>query len=363
MALEAPLQGHRQGERAPGHQHVGRTEDKGLTPAEGQPAPLPFRGEGHLGPHPFTGRRVGLGDRLQGPVALAGAGGEPREGLLRGARLGWVGDVDRDQLELAGSQRPGLVDADRVDRRQGFGRAHLLDQRVEPGEPHSGDGERDAHQQDQPLGDQRDQPGGSGLRGFVEGRVARLQGDDQHDRERDHQPGARLEHQVDLVLQRRGGVAEGTRLARDLLGVAVLTNRVHLVVAGPGDAERTRERPVADPLADTVGLTGEHGLVEGQPAALRHLAVRHQLVSRLDSDPVAGHDLVGTQLDQLAIPDDPRLRGHQQGEAVERLLGLQLLPDADVAVDHRDEAEESVGKQAEREHDDEEDADDQVEEA
>ena len=57
-----------------------------------------------------------------------------------------------------------------------------------------------------------------------------------------------------------------------------------------------------------------------------------------------------------------RLRGDQQREAVERLLRLQLLPDADVAVDHRDEAEERVGEQAEREHDDEEDADDQVEE-
>ena len=122
------------------------------------------------------------------------------------------------------------------------------------------------------------------------------------------------------------------------------------------------ERPLADPLADAVGLAGEHRLVEGEPAALRDLAVRDQLVARLDPDPVAGHDLFGAQLDQLAVTHGLRLRGDQQREAVERLLRLQLLADPDVAVDHRDEAEEGVGEEAEREHDDEEDADDQVEE-
>ncbi len=117
-----------------------------------------------------------------------------------------------------------------------------------------------------------------------------------------------------------------------------------------------------DPLADAVGLAGEHRLVEGEAAALGHLAVGDQLVARLDPDPVAGHDLLGPQLDQLAVPDRLRLRRDQQREALQRLLRLDLLPDPDVAVDHRDEAEERVGEQPEREHDDEEDADDQVEE-
>ena len=157
-------------------------------------------------------------------------------------------------------------------------------------------------------------------------------------------------------------MAEGPGLAGDLLGVAVLAHRVDLVVARAGDAEGARERPLPEPLADAVGLAGEHRLVEGEAAALGHLAVGDQLVAGLDPDPVARDDLLGAQLDQLAVADDLRLRRDQQREALERLLRLQLLPDPDVAVDHRDEAEERVGEQPQREHDDEEDADDQVEE-
>ena len=91
-------------------------------------------------------------------------------------------------------------------------------------------------------------------------------------------------------------------------------------------------------------------------------AVGDELVAGLDPDQVAGDDLVGAQLDQLAVADGLRPRRDQQRELVERLLGLQLLADPDRRVDHRDEAEEGVGEQAERQHEDEEDAEDRVEE-
>ena len=90
------------------------------------------------------------------------------------AALGVVGHLDGDQLQLAGGQRAGLVHADRVHGGQRLGRRHLLDQRVEPRQPDRGDGEGDAHQQHQALGDQRDQAGRRGLRRLVErGRCAR----------------------------------------------------------------------------------------------------------------------------------------------------------------------------------------------
>ena len=245
VRLEAPLQRHGQRQGAAADQHVGGAEHVGLAPPEGQSAPLPLGGEGNLGPDPLAARRVVLGDRLQRPVALPGAGRESSQGPLRPACLLGIGDVHRNELELAGGQRPGLVDTDRVDRRQRLGRAHLLHEGVETGEPDSGHGERDAHQQDQPLGDQGDQARGGGLRRLVERGAAGLEREDQNDRERDHQPGARLQHEVHLVLEGRGRVPEGARLAGDLLRVAVLANRVDLVIARAGDAERARERPLA----------------------------------------------------------------------------------------------------------------------
>ena len=61
------------------------------------------------------------------------------------------------------------------------------------------------------------------------------------------------------------------------------------------------------------------------------------------------------------VADHLRPRGDQQREVVEGLLRLQLLADADVGVDDRDQPEERVGEQAQGDHQDEEGADDRVE--
>ena len=180
---------------------------------------------------------------------------------------------------------------------------------------------------------------------------------DRHQRDR-----RRPEQLVDLELQRRGRVAELARLAGDLLGVAVLAHGIDFVAARARDPERAREHPVSGPLADPVRLAGEQRLVDAQPARLHHRAVGDELVARLDSDDVARHDLVAAELDQAAVADHLRARRDQERELVERLLGLQLLADADARVDDRDQAEERVRPQPEREDEDEEDADDRVEE-
>src|SRR6185312_8086379 len=133
-----------------------------------------------------------------------------------------------------------------------------------------------------------------------------------------------------------GRVTEGASLAGDLLGVAVLADGVGLVVARAGDAEGAREGALADSLPDAIRFAGEHRFVERQATAFGHLSIGDELVSWLDPDPVAGHDLLGTKLDQLAVADDVRPRRNQQREALECLLRLDLLPDPDVAVDHGD---------------------------
>ena len=127
------------------------------------------------------------------------------------------------------------------------------------------------------------------------------------------------------------------------------------------DPERAGEQPVADPLADPVGLAGEQRLVDGQPAGVDQRAVGDQLIAGLDPDQVAGDDLVGAQLDHATVADRLRARRDQQRQPVERLLGLQLLADADRRVDDRDQAEDRIRPQSERQDEDEEAADDRVE--
>ena len=212
----ALLEGRRQLQRPARREHVGGAEHEGLAaaaPVQGEPAPLPLGGERHLGGDPLPGRRVLLGDRLEGPVALARAAGEAGERLVGVPRVRLVGDLHRDQLQLAGGQGPGLVDADRVDGRQGLGGAHLLDEGVEAGEADGRDRQGDAHQQHQALRDQGDQPRGRRLRRLARRLVAGVEGEDQDDGERQHQPGGRPEDAVHLLLQRAraGGGRRGPR--------------------------------------------------------------------------------------------------------------------------------------------------------
>ena len=169
---------------------------------------------------------------------------------------------------------------------------------------------------------------------------------------------------VHLLLQRRGRVAEGARLAGHLLGVGVLANRVDLVVARAGDRERAPESarwpgrlrtPSASPVStDSSSVRPRASVTSPSATSWSPGSTRIH---------VARHDLVGAQLDEPAVADHAfALGATRSARLLEDLLRLQLLADADVAVDDRDEAEERVGEQAQREDDDEEAADDRVEE-
>ena len=174
VALEAPLQ--RDGQRRASPGRSARPAPRGR-----RSRPLPS-----VSPLHFHSEEKGTSARTRSGVARnfsaiasrvrlrsPALAREPRECLLSRRCIGRVGDVDRDELELAGGEGAGLVDADRVHRRQRLGRAHLLDERVLSREPDRGDRERHAHQEDQPLRDQRDQPRGRRLRRLVQGLVAR----------------------------------------------------------------------------------------------------------------------------------------------------------------------------------------------
>ena len=248
-------------------------------------APLPLGGERHLGPDPLPGRRIasprsprgsGCARRSWRRSAPAPAGprsprtGRPRRPRpARARRWSASRSCRRRSCRPRRGPRCALIcwtSVSSLARRTAATASVTLISRTRP------------------SGISVIRPAVAVCAASCSGVLPRLQGEDQHDGERDHQPGARLQHQVHLVLERGGRVAEGARLAGHLLGVAVLAHGVDLVVAGARDAERTGERPLADPLADAVGLAGEHRLVEGEPAALGDLAVGDELVAGLDPD-------------------------------------------------------------------------------
>ena len=222
---ERALQLGRQLERPGLGEHVGRPEHvaAGRSAAvQGDAAPLPLRGERHLGDHPLAARRGSA--RRSSP----GSGCAPRPSAAKRpsascatAGCALVGHLDRDQVEGAVGERSGLVDADRVHGGQRLGRGHLLDEGVHPRQADGRDGEGDAHQQHQALGDQRHEAGGRRLSRLVERHVADRERDQQQHGERHHHDRGRAQHAVDLDLERRGRVAERPGLAGDLLRVAV----------------------------------------------------------------------------------------------------------------------------------------------
>ena len=365
VLLQGALKHGRQLERPGLGEHVGRPQNvaAGRSPAvQGDTAPLPLRGERHLGDHALGLAGVALGNRLQGPVPLPGGVGEAAERLVRVSRLPLVGHLHRDQVQGAVGERSRLVYADRVHGGERLGCSDLLHEGVHPRQADGRDGKGDAHQQHQALRDQRHEAGGRGLSRLVERHVADRERDQQEHCERHHHDRGRAQHAVDLDLKWRGWMAERPGFARHLLRVAVAANGIHLVVARAREAEGAREQPIAIALADSLGLTGEDRLVQHQATRGDDHAVGDELVAGLDPDQIAGDDLLGAQLDRLAVAHGHRPRRDQECELVERLLGLQLLANPDRRVDHRDEPEQGIGEQSQRQHEDEEGAQDGIEE-
>ncbi len=270
-------------------------------------APLPCRRERHLG-HDRAGRgREALGDHLKGAVALPGGVREAPERLLGGPRPLRVGDLHRDERQRAVGERAGLVDADRVDSRQGLGGAHLLHERPHAGEANGRDGERHGHQQHQALGHHRHEAGGGGLGGVGERRRSRIDSASS----RTIPSGA-----ITIVVAQRTRFTSswsgdsGWRKARaspaTRLGVALLPDGVELVVAR---SPRGRTSPRAawsparlrTPSASPVRI--DSSIV--RPAGGDHLAVGDELVAGLDPDDVARDHLLGAELDRSCRRGSP----------------------------------------------------------
>ncbi len=110
--------------------------------------------------------------------------------------------------------------------------------------------------------------------------------------EHDHEPDQRVQQPVDRPLERRARVAEGTRLAGDAGGEAVVADRGHLVGAGALDDERPRANLLAARAAGGLGFTGEDRFVEPQIGGGSTVAVGDQLIAGREQHEVADHHLL-----------------------------------------------------------------------
>ena len=145
-------------------------------------------------------------------------------------------------------------------------------------------GQRD--QQDQPLGDDVDDPRGERLDRVGLADVAQRQRDaERRSPSGSHHPDHHDQQPVHRLLQRRARVAEGARGRGQLGGVAVGADRGRLEVALALDREGAGEDLVADPPHHRLGLAGQLRLVERQPVGAHQVTVGGDLVAAARSAP------------------------------------------------------------------------------
>ena len=328
-------------------EHVGRAEEPRPVVAERRRAPLPGGRERHgpvLAPplrwrtrHPDGGQAgIGVGCRGHGPEG----GAHP---LLVVAALERHETVELDVAEGEGA---GLVQAHHVDPGQALHGGKLLHQHPTPGQGQGGEEERDAGEQHQAFGHHAHQGGHRAGDGFAP--VARLvaaelgpheqRGDTQDD------PGDVAQEGVDALLELGAGPGEHLDLGGQAPGVGVGPHRGGLEPARARQHHRPRQHLPVGVLRDGIGLAREGRLVDLQAGGLEQDAVGGNLVAAAQLQQVVEHHLGHRELVHPSPAHHPGGGGVEQGQAVERSLGPQLLDDADEGVQHQDHGEQGVAE-------------------
>ena len=166
-------------------EHVGRPQHQGAAALQGQAAPLARRRERDLLARPAAAvAGGGLGDRAHRRVLRARR--SPRASARSARRASSprpsTGSRPLDPDPVLG-ERAGLVEAERVDRRQALDRVEALGERADARQPHRGDGEGQAREQHEPLGHQGHEGRDDGPGHLAEvGRRARQQRREQEQR-------------------------------------------------------------------------------------------------------------------------------------------------------------------------------------
>ena len=258
-----------------------------------------------------------------------------------------AGDRQLAGRHLVQREGPRLVGADRGRRTEGLHGGQPLHDRVPSGDLARSEGEQRGDDRGQTRRDRRDRERHPRDEERVEV-LAVGQPDPHHDHQRD--PGDRRDHlreAVELLLQRRLlgiGVGQHVGDMADLRAHAGLRDDHLAPPAGDGRVHVGQARPVAerdvlagngvDRLADGQALARERGLLDLEGRGDDDPAVGGDAVPRLDQDHVARHELLGVDLDRLAVAPDAGDRLHHLGQRLDARLGLRLLAQADDRVEH-----------------------------
>ena len=159
------------------------------------------------------------------------------------------------------------------------------------------------------------------------------------------------QHAVDRGAQLRRNEREPLGLARELVRVRVGADRVTTRGALARDHDRARERLIARLLVDRVGLAGQHGLVDLQARVSTTTASAGTWSPARRTRMSSSTTPLGRDLRLGAVAAHPCARRVEEGEAVERGLGAELLPASDDRVGERGEAEDRVLPAAEHQQD------------
>ncbi len=145
---------------------------------------------------------------------------------------------------------------------------------------------------------------------------------------------------------------ELTRLAGEPLGIRVGTDRRHRIRTRTLDRERSGADLLTTPTRHRTRLPCQDRLVDEQAGRLREPPVGNELVAGTDFHEVTGNDVADMELAHAAVSHDPRDRGDERREAVERPFGPHLLRDPDPCVEDEDEEEEGIApvRERQREH-------------
>lgn len=276
--------------------------------------------------------------------------------------VGAVQRADLGDVHTALGEGAGLVQTDHVDPGQALDGRQLLHQALLAAEPDDADREGDRGEQDQALGDHRDDAADRAGHRLLEVVLLDDQlADDEPDRRRHHHPGHVLEDRADAAAELGLDEGEAGRLLGELGGVRLAADLGGGERPASGDDEAARHHRVAGPLDHRVCLAGQQRLVDLQAVGLGDRAVDDGLVPGAQLDQVAEDDLRDGDLGGGPVAPYGRFGLADHREAVQGLLGAPLLDDADPGVGDDHEAEEAVLDRRDEQHDHPEHADDQVE--
>ena len=256
-----------------------------------------------------------------------------------------------------------LVRADHRCRTQRLHGREALDDGVAAGDLPGADGQQGGDHGGEPGGD-----GGHGQRHTGDEQLVEVVAADQadHHHQGERQPGDAgddLREAVELLLERRllglgpgeqvGDVADlGVHAGAgdDDLASAPGDRRVHVRHAGAVAEGDVFPGNRFDALADGQALPGEGRFLDLEGRRQGDPAVGGHHVPRLHQHQVAGDELLGVDLDHLAIPSHPGDGLHHVGERLDTLFGLRLLAEADDRVDQGQPGEQDGGARLPGDH-------------